>query len=154
MILFSYHIENVLEQMRTRFDLHVLLRRNKESWCGQRILPPVGGYVYDLILMENISKYFVPISQYIMHPKPETILSTQYILIIRCSNVIDNSTHITTSIIKISSGSIRIDGYCSDIMTFQYHIDYILGEVLVRPHRCSTHILPSTTGFTVLNYSH
>ena len=56
---------------------------------------------------------------------------------------IDNSTHIATSIINISSGSIRIDGYCSDILVFQYHIADVLGEVLIHPHRYSKHTLPS-----------
>ena len=65
---------------------------------------------------------------------------------------IDNSTHIATSIINISSGSIRVDGYCSEIVTFQYRIADVLGEVLIRPHRYSKHILP-IIGITALNYS-
>ena len=66
---------------------------------------------------------------------------------------IDNSTHIATSIINISSGSIRIDGYCSDILAFQYYIADVLGEVLTRPHRHSKHTLPSIIGVTALKYS-
>ena len=66
---------------------------------------------------------------------------------------IDNSTHIATSIINISSGSIRVDGYCSEIVTFQYRIADVLGEVLIRPHRYSKHTLPSITGVTALNHS-
>ena len=65
---------------------------------------------------------------------------------------IDNSTHIATSI-NISSGSIRIDEYCSDILAFQYHIDDILGEVLIHSRQYSKRVLPSTIGVTALNYS-
>ena len=68
---------------------------------------------------------------------------------------IDNSRYIVTSIITISSGLKRIDGYCSDILTFQYYISDVLSEVLTRPHRYPKHNLPFVIiEVTALNHSY
>ena len=113
------------------------------------MLPPVGEDALRLVLIGNVSKYFLLISQYILHLEPAAIFL--HTILLQC---IDNSTHIAMTIINISSGSIRINGHCSDIWTLHHHVAGILSEVLTCPHLFSKYILPSTIGATALNYSY
>ena len=86
---------------------------------------------------------FFSIAQYILHPEPAIILPTQYVLIKWCSNLL-----ITQHILRR-----RIDGYCSGMQAFQYHIADVLGEALTYPLRYSKYTLPPTIRVTDPNYS-
>ena len=155
MIWFQYYIEKRIEN---RFELN-----QTKTYCyggawhigvDNTYCPPLSSMYWtwywwaidwNIFFQYSIPIYTAPLaSDHIVHAVHIDNIMLQYI---------DNSTHIATSIIRISSGSICIDGYCSEILKFQYHIADALGEVLIRPHRYSKHTLSSTIRVIALNCS-
>lgn len=123
-ICFQCTIENVLEQKVriTPDQLYGLLLGSMEYWCGQYMLPSVGRDVWNLVPTINVlSKWFLSISQRILHPEPMTILSTQYILAMRCTNVL-----ITRHILRSRSWTYFHVQYVLSVMLAYWDFDRIL----------------------------